>query len=140
MVTSSKYALWDYANNQQGTGEKETVQAVADIVSQLGGGKVASALETAEAPNVTVKGGKEPSTNSCGRADAETVFAPSVHANPEQGIGKAVFQDFLIKALKTGQLRPAPPAKVVNSGLEDLQKGMDELKKGVSATKLVVTL
>lgn len=58
MVFSSKYIVWEYANNQQGTGSKETAQAVAEIVSQLGGEKVASALETAEAPNVTAKGGK----------------------------------------------------------------------------------
>lgn len=58
MVISFKYTVWGYANNQEGIGEEETVQAVAEIVSQLGGGKVASALKTAEAPNVVVKGGK----------------------------------------------------------------------------------
>jgi hypothetical protein len=69
-----------------------------------------------------------------------SVFAPAIHAEPESNIGKAVFHDYLIKALETGQLKPAPPAKVVGTGLEAVQGGMDDLRKGVSATKLVVTL
>lgn len=58
----------------------------------------------------------------------------------EPAIGKAVYGDFLPKALKTGQLKPAPPAKVVGSGLDNLQLGVDTWKKGASATKFVVTL
>lgn len=42
----------------QGTGSGDSAQPVADIVSQLGGGKVASALKTAEAANVTAKMGE----------------------------------------------------------------------------------
>ena len=73
-------------------------------------------------------------------SDTSPVFAPAIHAEPQANVGKAVFHDFLTKALETGQLKPAPPAKVVGSGLESVQKGMDELRKGVSATKIVVTL
>lgn len=73
-------------------------------------------------------------------SDRSPVCAPVVHAPSHAYIGKAVFHDFLITALKTGQFKPAPPAKVIGSGLESVQKGMDELKKGVSATKIVVTL
>ena len=66
------------------------------------------------------------------------VFAPSVFlAEPE--IGKAIYKDFLPEALKSGQYKPAPPAKVVATGLEGIQEGMDANKKGASATKIVVT-
>ena len=66
-----------------------------------------------------------------------TVFAPSVFtAEPE--IGEAVWGKFLPEALKSGQFKALPKAKVVANGLEGLQTGLDEAKKGVSATKIVV--
>jgi hypothetical protein len=66
------------------------------------------------------------------------VYAPAIHLL-EKRIGKGVYVDFLPEALRTGQLKPAPEAKVVGHGLESLQEGIDQIKKGVSATKLVVT-
>ena len=41
-----------------GIGSRESARLVADIMSRLGGGKIASALETAEAPNTEMKMGK----------------------------------------------------------------------------------
>ena len=67
------------------------------------------------------------------------VFAPAIHLY-EKRVGKGVYIDFLPEALKTGQIKPAPEAKVIGHGLESLQKGIEENKKGVSATKLVATL
>lgn len=55
-------------------------------------------------------------------------------------MGKAVWGDFLPKALQTGQLKLAPPHEVVGKGLGSLQAAFDHLKAGVSATKIVVTL
>lgn len=54
--------------------------------------------------------------------------------------GQAIYREFLPKALKSGQFKPAPPPEVVGKGLEYLQEGLDRLKKGVSAKKLVVVL
>ena len=72
-------------------------------------------------------------------ADYLTVYAPAVFLfEPE--IGKGVYGDFLPEALKSGQLKPAPPAKVVAKGLDGIQEGIDMMRKGASATKYVVTL
>lgn len=66
-----------------------------------------------------------------------TVLAISIK---DSDVSKAVYQDYLPQALKDGSFRPAPKATVVGKGLESLQGGLDKLKEGVSATKLVVSL
>ncbi|KAL9612058.1 MAG: hypothetical protein Q9167_003318 [Letrouitia subvulpina] len=49
------------------------------------------------------------------------------------------FSGFLLEALAKGVYKVAPPPQVVpTKGLEGIQEGLDILKKGVSATKLVV--
>ncbi|KAG9679954.1 oxidoreductase, partial [Aureobasidium melanogenum] len=58
----------------------------------------------------------------------------------DNGIGEAIFADFLTQALSEGKFKPAPQAEVVGTGLESLQKGVDILRKGVSAKKLIVSL
>lgn len=55
-------------------------------------------------------------------------------------VGDAIFRDFLPQALQQGKFKAAPQAEVVGDGLEALQKGLDILRGGVSAKKLVVTL
>ncbi|KAI4222129.1 MAG: hypothetical protein L6R36_006391 [Xanthoria steineri] len=49
-----------------------------------------------------------------------------------------VMNGWLKGKLETGAYRPSPAIKVVEGGLEGLNKGLDELKGGVSGTKLVV--
>jgi NADPH:quinone reductase-like Zn-dependent oxidoreductase len=65
------------------------------------------------------------------------VFATTIKDN---GIADAVFVDFLPQALAEGRYKSAPRAEVVGAGLESLQKGLDMLREGISAKKLVVTL
>ena len=65
------------------------------------------------------------------------IFASTIKDN---GVAEAVFGDFLPGAIAEGKYKPAPQAEVVGSGLESIQKGLDILRKGVSAKKLVVTL
>jgi hypothetical protein len=55
-------------------------------------------------------------------------------------VADAVFRDFLPGALAAGSYVAAPPASVAGSSLADLQHVMDLQRKGVSSTKLVVTL
>lgn len=55
-------------------------------------------------------------------------------------VGDVIYGDFLSKALAAGKYKAAPAAEVVGDGLESLQKGIDVLRRGVSAQKLVVTL
>lgn len=51
-----------------------------------------------------------------------------------------IWHKFVPEALADGQLRPNPEPLVVGKGLESIQNGMDKLKMGVSARKLVVEI
>ncbi len=55
-------------------------------------------------------------------------------------VGPAVFVDFLPSALASGAYRSAPDAEVVGEGLAAIPAGLERLRKGVSAKKLVVSL
>ncbi|OCL03635.1 oxidoreductase [Glonium stellatum] len=56
------------------------------------------------------------------------------------GVGKAVYEDFLSKALADGTYIAAPDPLVVGKGLESVQAGFDIQRKGVSAKKVVISL
>ena len=55
-------------------------------------------------------------------------------------VGKAIYVEFLPKALAQGTYVAAPKPHVVGQGLESIQAGVDFQKKGVSAEKVVVCL
>ncbi|KAJ0420206.1 chaperonin 10-like protein [Aspergillus carlsbadensis] len=55
-------------------------------------------------------------------------------------VGPAIFEAFLPKALAAGSFQCKPSAEVVGHGLKAIQKGLDDLKAGVSAKKFVITL
>jgi hypothetical protein len=55
-------------------------------------------------------------------------------------VGAAIYETFLPEALATGRYVSAPEAFVVGQGLEAVQGGLEELRKGVSGKKLVVTI
>lgn len=55
-------------------------------------------------------------------------------------LARAVFADFLPAALETGSYVPAPDPEIVGHGLDQIQKGFEMGRRGVSAKKLVVTL
>jgi hypothetical protein len=59
-------------------------------------------------------------------------------APPHQHIGEYIFGEFLPEALEKGVMQAKPDAEVVGKGLESVQHGVDVLKKGVSAKKIVV--
>ncbi|WP_250005638.1 zinc-binding alcohol dehydrogenase family protein [Actinoplanes sp. M2I2] len=65
------------------------------------------------------------------------VFGSDVKKND---VGPAIFRDFLPAALAEGRYRPLPRASVVGTSLAGLQKALDQQRRGVSATKLVVEL
>ncbi|KAM0702602.1 hypothetical protein Q7P35_010033 [Cladosporium inversicolor] len=58
----------------------------------------------------------------------------------DNGVGKAVYEDYLPRALQSGTFVPAPNPLVQGQGLEHVQAGVDRLMAGVSAAKVVVTL
>lgn len=55
-------------------------------------------------------------------------------------IGKAIYVDFLPRALAEGAYIAAPDPYVIGKGLEKIQAGLDIQRKGVSAKKVVVSL
>ena len=58
----------------------------------------------------------------------------------DNGVGEAVYVDFLPRALAEGTYIAAPDPHVVGKGLEYVQAGFDLQKKGMSAKKVVVSL
>lgn len=65
------------------------------------------------------------------------VFGDTLATNE---VGQGVWVDWLGEALEQGQLKPCPQPMVAGEGLESIQKGLDLLKAGVSARKVVVSL
>lgn len=60
-------------------------------------------------------------------------------------VARAIYGEFLPKALeagkmKAGKMKPKPDPVVIGKGLEHVQEGMDKVRAGVSATKIVVSL
>lgn len=55
-------------------------------------------------------------------------------------VGPGIYVDFLPAALSSGAYRAAPTATVVGHGLEAIPIALEQLRRGVSATKLVVTI
>ncbi|KAK8110771.1 uncharacterized protein PG998_007228 [Apiospora kogelbergensis] len=105
-------------------GLAECEKQAAQVVSELGGGKMTTVLPPPEGLPENVK--------SAG------VFAITIFAqHPE--VGKAVWQDFVPGALKSGQLKPAPAPEVVGRGVDAMQAAFDKQKAGVSAKKIVVS-
>ncbi|KAM3065320.1 hypothetical protein ACMFMG_004296 [Clarireedia jacksonii] len=56
------------------------------------------------------------------------------------GIGEAVYANFLSEALEKGTFVAAPEPKVVGTGLEFVEAGMKMQRDGVSACKVVIAL
>ncbi|KAH6658939.1 zinc-binding oxidoreductase CipB [Truncatella angustata] len=55
-------------------------------------------------------------------------------------LGKVIYKEFLPVALASGQYQAKPDARVVGQGLGNIQEALDVMSKGVSTTKIVVTL
>ncbi|KAL8803615.1 MAG: hypothetical protein Q9200_006138 [Gallowayella weberi] len=51
-----------------------------------------------------------------------------------------VMNKWLKEKLEKGEYKPSPTIKIIDGGLEGLNKGLDELKAGVSGTKLVLEI
>ncbi len=65
------------------------------------------------------------------------IFGSSLAGNE---VGPMIYADFLPKALAAGQFVPAPEPRIVGAGLEAVQAALDEQRRGVSASKIVVSL
>jgi len=70
---------------------------------------------------------------------ANAVFATTIFTKHAE-VGQAVWGKFVPEALESGALKPLPEPLVIGKGLENVQKGLDKNKEGVSAKKVVVEL
>ncbi|KAH9883800.1 putative zinc-binding alcohol dehydrogenase domain-containing protein cipB [Xylariomycetidae sp. FL2044] len=73
-------------------------------------------------------------------ANIRTKFIDGSLLAREEELGYALYGDYLPRALAAGSFRPAPNPEVVGNGLESVQAGLDTLKAGVSAKKLVINI
>lgn len=64
-------------------------------------------------------------------------FCPEVMNND---VGPMIYKEFFPQALEKGLILPKPEPLIVGHGLESVQAGLDRLKAGVSAAKIVIPL
>lgn len=107
-------------------GSPDTVGALAKICDQHGQGSKMIAVTNPRAEKPQGSG-----------VELKGVFATSIAKNE---VGPAVFNEFVTQALEQGTFLVKPEPEIVGEGLGSVQEGIDRLKKGVSASKLVVTL
>jgi NADPH:quinone reductase-like Zn-dependent oxidoreductase len=96
-----------------------TYELTLPILERLGGGRMATS--------------QPPPEKLPGNVKATMVMGVGDHSAP-------VWQNFVTKALESGQLKCLPESLVVGKGLESLQEALDRAKAGVSAQKIVVEL
>ncbi|KIW96644.1 uncharacterized protein Z519_02035 [Cladophialophora bantiana CBS 173.52] len=104
---------------------RDTQLNVAQVLSQLGGGRMAVVLAPIKELPATV--------------EARGIYAVSI-LQQDKALGKAIYGDFLPRALEQGLIKPAPPSDVIDHGVEHIQAAVDKLRAGVSGSKVVVTL
>ncbi|GJC87267.1 dehydrogenase orsE [Colletotrichum liriopes] len=101
----------------------ETLKPISAILDKIGPRRVVTVL---------------PNNGEFGKNALITVeTAYQITQNPEE-VQNPIWRDFVPEALEKGQLQPKPEPEVVGKGLASIQAGLDILKKGVSAKKLVI--
>ncbi|KAI9712039.1 MAG: hypothetical protein M1820_001748 [Bogoriella megaspora] len=103
----------------------DTTELCTEIVEQLGGGVVAS-----------VTPGEEGKSTQA--AEVKSIMAP-ITAKDER-LATGIWGNFVPAALADGRLKAKPDAIIIKGGLGKIQEGLDTLKQGISAGKIVVDL
>ena len=67
----------------------------------------------------------------------KTIYGTTLKSNE---VSRAIYQDFLPAALAAGTYTANPPPRIIGDGLEHLQQALDIQRRGVSASKLIITL
>jgi len=115
----------------------KTLAGIVDAISE--GGTVQKCVEVAQKS----KGDKIISMVTPGSENghADDVKLGSVFASlTGKEVATVIYGKFLPKALEDGTIKPKPDPFVIGKGLEHVQAGIDKVKAGVSAAKVVVTL
>lgn len=107
--------------------EKESLKATAEVLTKSGGkgSKLAHYLGWPE---------------DLSKPEDLTLLAvggPQILTS-RKDVAAWLYGGFLVKAVEGGALVPSPKVQVVEGGISALQTGLDLLKEGVSATRLVV--
>ncbi|TKA68533.1 hypothetical protein B0A49_13457 [Cryomyces minteri] len=97
----------------------QSMKPCFDILEKLGGGNMAVVLPPPE---------DKPSGVTIGQVLG---WSPLTHG---------LWKSYITQALEEGKLKCMPPAVIIGKGLEAIQNGLDENKKGVSAKKVVIEL
>lgn len=122
----------------------ETLKATGEIVHQSGGGTIATVLSAPAKglpSNVTAVGGENNILSEIlGMLITSIIVSAVTIASDQPEVGVAVWRNYVPEALRNGQLLPKPEPLVIKGGLDHIQEGLDTLKKGVSAAKVVVEL
>lgn len=124
---------------------------VTDIVSALEGKTIAGALAITSGSDTPCSEIVLKCTGrkflACGLPVSADKIPEGVEAKFIQGnslmdneVGPMIFEQFLPRALEQGTYKAVPEPKVVGKGLESINEGLTFLSKGVSATKVVVSL
>jgi NADPH:quinone reductase-like Zn-dependent oxidoreductase len=122
----------------------DSLKPTAEIVSRLGGGKIATVLAappTGLPSNVTIVRGKKTlfSLPLYAAADRFAVNAVAI-AVEQTEVGDAVWRQYVPAALASAKLLAKPDPHVIKGGLPHVQEALDTLHQGVSAAKVVVEL
>jgi NADPH:quinone reductase-like Zn-dependent oxidoreductase len=136
--------------------DRNSGAAVDGLVAAIGEGPLAGSLAIGNGslPKVMRVAARAPGAKRVSSAAPELVTrilalrAPrGVHVSGIWGgalkdneVGPAIYTDFLPIALATGAYRAEPQAEIVGHGLEAIPTGLQRLRKGVSAKKLVITV
>jgi threonine dehydrogenase-like Zn-dependent dehydrogenase len=123
-------------------GDATTQKTCAQILSQIGGGTLACLTWPLpnEYKNVEVK---------VGMLSNGIFFSTCLIMNTVNGldpglvdldIGDAVWRKYIPKALASGKFQAKPDPEVLKGGLGRVQDGIDILRKGVSAKKIVIEI
>ncbi|CDK28752.1 unnamed protein product [Kuraishia capsulata CBS 1993] len=105
-------------------GCKEAIDACIELVANVPGDK---AVALAMRPPDSLPDGIR----------IKFIFCSDIKDNE---VGGHIFNTYLPEALSNGSFVPAPKHEVVGSGLEAIEGALEQLKKGVSAKKLVVSI
>lgn len=138
----------DFVGGFDAISTSETLNASADIVHRLGGGKLAKVLpgepESGYDDVELGQGIYEHLSSSLVDVSVLTVQFVTVSASniflKEKIVGEAVWGKYVPAALASGKLLAKPDPLILSGGLPRVQEALDTLKAGVSATKVVVEL
>jgi len=115
----------------------------AEVLSKIGGGTLPTVLLPVpnNFPNVQITFGMFPTQSKQFRSLTYVMQVWGLDPGfDNQDIGDAVWRKYIPRALEAGKFQAKPDPEVLVGGLERVQDGIDLLRKGVSAKKLVIEI